>query len=93
VRPDFKGLPKGGSVDQGEDLFEEKCASCHGSFGESNEVFPAGRRHHQGRHQDRPRQGLSSGELPQRTTHQGGDDIHGLRLHQPRHAAGQRPSR
>lgn len=40
VRPDFKGLPKGsGSVDRGADLFEEKCASCHGSFGESNEVF------------------------------------------------------
>jgi cytochrome c len=52
----------------GEELFEEKCASCHGTFGESNEVSPADRRHDQGRHQDRPRQGLSSGELPQRTT-------------------------
>ena len=41
VRPDFKGLPKGqGSVVQGEKLWEAKCASCHGSFGESNEVFP-----------------------------------------------------
>lgn len=40
VRPDFKGLPKGsGSVERGQELFEEKCASCHGSFGESNEVF------------------------------------------------------
>ncbi|MDD2883523.1 MAG: c-type cytochrome [Dechloromonas sp.] len=40
VRPDFKGLPKGsGNVDRGTELFEEKCASCHGSFGESNEVF------------------------------------------------------
>ena len=40
VRPDFKGLPKGsGNVERGQDLFEEKCASCHGSFGESNEVF------------------------------------------------------
>lgn len=40
VRPDFKGLPKGsGNVQVGNDLFEEKCASCHGSFGESNEVF------------------------------------------------------
>lgn len=40
VRPDFKGLPKGsGNVDRGQELFEEKCASCHGSFGESNEVF------------------------------------------------------
>jgi S-disulfanyl-L-cysteine oxidoreductase SoxD len=40
VRPDFKGLPTGqGSVAQGEKLWEAQCASCHGSFGESNEVF------------------------------------------------------
>lgn len=40
VRPDFKGLPKGaGTVEQGEQLWEAQCASCHGSFGESNEVF------------------------------------------------------
>jgi cytochrome c len=40
VRPDFKGLPKGsGSVAQGQDIWEAKCASCHGVFGEANEVF------------------------------------------------------
>lgn len=40
VRPDFKGLPKGaGTVSQGQDIWETKCASCHGVFGESNEVF------------------------------------------------------
>jgi S-disulfanyl-L-cysteine oxidoreductase SoxD len=40
VRPDFKGLPRGsGSVAQGMDVWEAKCASCHGIFGESNEVF------------------------------------------------------
>lgn len=40
VRPDFKGLPKGsGSVSQGQDVWEAKCASCHGVFGESGEVF------------------------------------------------------
>ena len=40
VRPDFKGLPKGsGSVAQGMDIWEGKCAQCHGIFGESNEVF------------------------------------------------------
>ena len=40
VRPDFKGLPKGsGSVAKGMDIWEGKCASCHGVFGESNEVF------------------------------------------------------
>lgn len=40
VRPDFKGLPKGsGSVSQGQDLWETRCAQCHGFFGESGEVF------------------------------------------------------
>ncbi|MDO9283828.1 MAG: c-type cytochrome [Aquabacterium sp.] len=40
VRPDFKGLPKGsGTVAQGQDIWEAKCASCHGIFGESNQVF------------------------------------------------------
>jgi len=40
VRPDFKGLPKGsGSVARGQEVWEAKCASCHGIFGESNEVF------------------------------------------------------
>lgn len=40
VRPDFLGLPKGsGSVEQGQAVWEEKCAVCHGTFGESNKVF------------------------------------------------------
>lgn len=40
VRPDFKGLPSGsGSVRRGQDIWESKCASCHGVFGESNQVF------------------------------------------------------
>ena len=40
VRPDFKGLPKGsGSVEQGQVIWEAKCASCHGTFGENNTVF------------------------------------------------------
>src|SRR5271169_3617725 len=40
VRPDFKGLPKGsGSVSQGQKIWDGKCASCHGTFGELNEVF------------------------------------------------------
>jgi cytochrome c551/c552 len=40
VRPDFKGLPKGsGSVAKGQEIWEAKCASCHGTFGESNEIF------------------------------------------------------
>jgi len=40
VRPDFKGLPAGsGSVEKGQEVWEARCASCHGVFGESNEVF------------------------------------------------------
>ena len=40
VRPDFKGLPKGsGSVARGQVVWEAKCESCHGIFGDSNEVF------------------------------------------------------
>ena len=41
VRPDFRGLPPGsGSVAQGMKLWEAKCASCHGAFGESPSAFP-----------------------------------------------------
>jgi S-disulfanyl-L-cysteine oxidoreductase SoxD len=41
VRGDFTGLPPGkGSVTKGMEVWEAKCASCHGVFGESNEVFP-----------------------------------------------------
>ena len=40
VRADFKGLPPGsGSVARGQEVWEAKCASCHGVFGESNQVF------------------------------------------------------
>ncbi len=40
VRPDFNGLPAGsGSVAKGQDVWESKCAHCHGVFGESGEVF------------------------------------------------------
>ncbi len=40
VRPDFKGLPAGaGSVAKGQGVWEAKCASCHGVFGEATEVF------------------------------------------------------
>ncbi|MEO8835416.1 MAG: cytochrome C, partial [Caldimonas sp.] len=40
VRGDFAGLPKGaGSVELGTKVWEAKCSSCHGPFGESNQVF------------------------------------------------------
>ena len=41
VRPDGLGLPVGsGKALSGEDLYEEKCASCHGSFGEGEGRWP-----------------------------------------------------
>jgi S-disulfanyl-L-cysteine oxidoreductase SoxD len=40
VRGDFKGIPKGaGSVSLGNQVWDDQCASCHGTFGESLEVF------------------------------------------------------
>jgi cytochrome c len=37
VRPDGHGVRKGkGSVADGQDLYDAQCASCHGTFGESN---------------------------------------------------------
>jgi cytochrome c len=42
VRPDGKGLPPGsGSVVDGEILYEEQCAECHGSFGEGEGRYPS----------------------------------------------------
>lgn len=41
VRPDGLGLPKGsGTVEQGEMIFEEQCAACHGDFGEGVGRWP-----------------------------------------------------
>ena len=40
VRPDFVGLPPGsGDVWAGEEVWLAQCASCHGDFGDSNEIF------------------------------------------------------
>src|SRR5512145_2771651 len=40
VKPDGSGLPKGrGSVTQGQEIYDAKCASCHGTFGESNQYL------------------------------------------------------
>jgi cytochrome c len=41
VRPDGTGLPDGkGTVAQGEVVFTERCASCHGDFGEGRGRWP-----------------------------------------------------
>ncbi len=41
VRPDGKGLPEGkGSVKDGDELYANVCASCHGTFGEGVGRYP-----------------------------------------------------
>jgi len=42
VMPDGTGLPEGeGSVEDGEELYEEKCVSCHGDFGSGGGGYPS----------------------------------------------------
>lgn len=37
LRPDGHGVKKGaGTVEQGQRIYDEQCASCHGTFGENN---------------------------------------------------------
>jgi len=41
VMPDGTGLPEGsGSVEDGDEIYEEKCASCHGDFGAGSGLYP-----------------------------------------------------
>lgn len=41
IRPDGAGLPQGsGTVADGEELFVERCAICHGDFGEGRDRWP-----------------------------------------------------
>lgn len=41
IRPDGQGLPEGsGSVLQGEEVFAEQCAVCHGDFAEGVDRWP-----------------------------------------------------
>jgi cytochrome c len=41
IRPDGQGLPRGkGTVKAGEALYMERCAACHGEFGESAGRWP-----------------------------------------------------
>lgn len=42
VRPDGQGLPEGqGSVAEGEAVFDNQCAACHGDFAEGNDRGPS----------------------------------------------------
>jgi cytochrome c len=42
IRPDGQGAPPGhGSVKDGEKVYMDKCAACHGEFGESAGRWPA----------------------------------------------------
>jgi cytochrome c len=41
IMPDGTGLPTGkGTVEQGDELFEEQCAVCHGDFGAGGVGYP-----------------------------------------------------
>src|SRR4051794_19604459 len=41
IRPDGQGAPSGhGSVKDGEKVYMDKCAACHGEFGESAGRWP-----------------------------------------------------
>jgi len=41
VRPDGQGLPEGsGTVAEGETIYADQCASCHGDFGEGRGRWP-----------------------------------------------------
>jgi len=41
VMPDGTGLPSGsGTVDEGDELFDQQCAMCHGDFGAGGKGYP-----------------------------------------------------
>ncbi len=42
VMPDGTGLPEGsGTVEEGDELYEEKCVTCHKDFGAGGDGYPA----------------------------------------------------
>ena len=83
VRPDGQGLPPGkGTVKEGETIYMEHCAACHGEFGESAGRWPILTRRR--RHAGEQRSGqIDRLVLALRLDRDG--------LHPPRHAVRQRP--
>ncbi|MDD2399861.1 MAG: c-type cytochrome [Sulfurovum sp.] len=42
VMPDGTGLPEGsGTVEEGDEVYEAKCVSCHGDFGSGSGMYPS----------------------------------------------------
>ena len=61
VRPDGLGLPKGrGTVAQGEPIYADKCASCHGDFGEGIDRWPVLAGGHDTLREERPEKTIGS---------------------------------
>ncbi len=61
VRPDGAGLPVGrGTVADGEPLYEENCAACHGDFGEAIGRWPVLAGGHGTLQADRPEKTIGS---------------------------------
>jgi cytochrome c len=61
VRPDGQGLPPGkGTAAQGEAVFQERCATCHGEFGEGRDRWPVLAGGHGSLKADRPEKTIGS---------------------------------
>jgi cytochrome c len=61
VRPDGLGLPEGsGTVAEGEPIYAERCASCHGDFGEAIGRWPVLAGGHDTLTNDRPEKTVGS---------------------------------
>lgn len=61
IRPDGAGLPEGrGTVAEGEPLYSDNCAVCHGDFGEAVDRWPVLAGGHDSLTHDRPEKTIGS---------------------------------
>lgn len=61
VRPDGLGLPVGkGTAEEGEELFADRCAQCHGDFGEGVDRWPVLTGGHDSLTEERPEKTVGS---------------------------------